>query len=202
MRRIAPGHALVALTTSPQARARWAGLPETLSARLLTRTVRGKTVQMLTSMVDHKRYPAADIVDLYRHRREIERGYREMKQSLLQSRLTLRRKRPDRVRQALWGVLLAYNRLRFQMAQMAYSLKGVEPNELSFSQSMAFLIKALMLMPFISPGKLPRVVTGLRLMAEAFVLPPRRERSSPRVVKKRPQRYALRPCRTHAKSLN
>ena len=202
VRRIAPGHELVELTTSPQARAKWDGLPDTLTARLVTKTVRGKTMQILTSMVDHKRYPAADIVDLYGHRWEIELGYREMKQYLLQSRLTLRSKRPDMVRQELWGVLLAYNLLRFQMAQMAYSLKGIEPNELSFSQSMAFLIKELMLMPLISPGKLPSVVMGLRLMAEAFVLPPRRERSYPRAVKKRPQRYALRPSRTHAKSLN
>ena len=33
-----------------------------------------------------------------------------MKQYLLQNRLTLRSKRPDMVRQELWGVLLAYNR--------------------------------------------------------------------------------------------
>ena len=97
---------------------------------------------------------------------------------------------------------VGYNLLRFQMAQMAYSLEGVEPNELSFSQSMAFLIKELMLMPLVSPGKLPSVVKGLSLMAEAFVLPPRRERHYPRAVKKRPQRYALRPPREHAKSLN
>ncbi len=202
IRRLAAGHELVELTTSPQARAKWEGLPETLQARLLTKSVRGKTVQLLTSMVDNKRYPAADIVDLYGHRWEIELGYREMKQYLLQNRLTLRSKRPDMVRQELWGVLLAYNLLRFQMAQMAYSLEGVEPNELSFSQSMAFLIKELMLMPLVSPGKLPSVVKGLSLMAEAFVLPPRRERHYPRAVKKRPQRYALRPPREHAKSLN
>ncbi len=55
---------LVRLTTSPQARAKWPDLPATLEARLLRRKVKGKEVQVLTSMTDPLRFPAADIVDL------------------------------------------------------------------------------------------------------------------------------------------
>ncbi|GAA5215581.1 hypothetical protein GCM10025776_12710 [Corallincola platygyrae] len=202
-RRISKGNELVTLKTSPQARKKWPGLPERLSARLLSKNVNGKMVQILTSMIDPKRFPAADIVDLYGHRWEIELGYREMKQFMLQNKLTLRSKRPDMVRQELWGVLLAYNLLRFQMARMAYSLKGVEPNQISFSQSMPFIVKELMLMPAVSPGRIPEVINALTEMAQAFVLPVRRERSYPRAVKKRPQRYAQRPARKrNASQLN
>lgn len=187
--KLCTGNELVELTTSPQARQKWPQLPHTLQARLLTKSVKGKPVQILTSMTDIRRYPSSDIVDLYTYRWEIELGYREMKQHLLHNRLTLRSKIPERVRQELWGVLLAYNLLRFQMAQMAYSLKGIEPNQLSFTQATAYLIKELMLLPAVSPGNIPQVINCLMEMAPAFVLLHRRERSYPRAVKRRPQKY-------------
>jgi IS4 transposase len=185
------GDELVELTTSPQARKKWPALPITLVARLITKQIKGKPVSILTSLLDAKRFPAGEIVDLYGHRWEIELGYREMKQYMLQSRLTLRSKTPVLVRQELWGVLLAYNVVRFQMAQMAYSLKNVEPNELSFTQSMAFIVKELSVMPAVSPGRIPEVIRHLQEMAFAFVLPHRRERSYPRSVRRRPQRYPI-----------
>lgn len=202
IRKLSSGNALVELTTSPQARKQWPGLPESIQARLLSKTRQGKTLHILTSMTDARRYPAADIVDLYSHRWEIELGYREMKQSLLQSRLTLRSKKPDMVRQELWGVLLAYNLLRFAMAQMAYSLKGIEPNQLSFSQAAAWLIKELTILPAVSPGRVPEVINHFAIMAQAFVLPIRRERSYPRVVKIRPQKYPILKGKRDASQLN
>ena len=88
-------------------------------------------------------------------------------------------------------MLLAYNLLRFQMAQMAYSLKGIEPNELSFTQAAAFLIKQLTLLPAVSPGRVPEVMQTITDMAPAFVLPYRRERNYPRAVRRRPQKYPI-----------
>ena len=84
----------------------------------MTRTINGKERQVLTSMVDPMRFVGADIVDLYGHRWEIELGYREMKHSLQQHRLTLRSKKAAGIRQELWGVLLAYNLLRSQMVKI------------------------------------------------------------------------------------
>ncbi len=52
-------------------------------------------------------------------------GYREMKHSLQQHRLTLRSKKATGIRQELWGVLLAYNLLRSQMVE-----DGGEPEEI------------------------------------------------------------------------
>lgn len=50
-------------------------LPETVEARLLTRTINGKERQVLTSMIDPMRFPGADIVERYSHRWEIELGF-------------------------------------------------------------------------------------------------------------------------------
>ncbi|WP_420313979.1 transposase [Aeromonas salmonicida] len=63
---------------------KWPQLPDTVEARLLTRSINGKERQVLTSMVDPMGFPSADIVELYSHRREIELGYREMEHSLQQ----------------------------------------------------------------------------------------------------------------------
>ncbi len=84
---------LVHLKTSPQAYKKWPQLPNRVEARLLTRTINGKDQQVLTSMVDPMHFPSADIVKIYSHRWEIELGYREMKNSLQQHRLTLPNKK-------------------------------------------------------------------------------------------------------------
>ena len=180
---------LIRLKTTPQSRKRYPDLPITIEARLLTKTINGKQHQILTSMTDPMKYPSADIVDLYSHRWEIELGFREMKQYLLKNELTLRSKTPELVKQELWGVLLAYNLVRYMMTKMAYSLKGIWPYQLSYSNASGYIIKELMMLPHTSAGKVPSVINKLIAMAETFVLPERRERHYPRCVKKRPSRY-------------
>lgn len=180
---------IILLKTSPQARKKWLDLPATMEARLVKRTINGKVYSILTSMTDPLRYPVADIADLYSHRWEIELGFREMKQYMLKNQLTLRSKKPEMIEQELWGVLLAYNLIRFQMAKMAHSLKDVMPYQLNFNRASAYIIQELTMLPFVSPGKIPSVLNSLLDMAEAFVLPEQRDRSYPRIVKARPKRY-------------
>ncbi|MCF5866542.1 IS4 family transposase [Aeromonas veronii] len=191
VRKLGRQDALVLLKTSPQARKKWPHLPDTVAARLLTRTINGKERQVLTSMVDPMRFPGADIVELYSHRWEIELGYREMKHSLQQHRLTLRSKKAAGIRQELWGVLLAYNLLRSQMVKMAASLKGYTASQLRFHMASVYLIHELSCMPYLSPGSIPKRVAELDKQAGQFVLPERRELSYPRSVKARPQKYAV-----------
>jgi putative transposase len=137
------------------------------------------------------------MVDIYSHRWEIELGYREIKQTMQQSRLTLRSKKPELVEQELWGVLLAYNLVRYQMIKMAGSLKGYWPNQLSFSESCGMV----MTLQGASPGRIPELVRDLESMAQLVKLPIRRERSFPRVVKERPRKYP-RPQKNQPVSLN
>lgn len=189
------GQALVELSLSPQAKKKWEDAPDTLQARLITKMIKGKEVKLLTSMVAPLRYPGADIAELYSHRWEIELGYREMKQYMLQNNLTLRSKTPELVAQELWGMLLAYNLLRFLMCQMAYTQKRVMPYQIGFKQASLFLVGQLQLLPAVAPGRIPEVMQYILEMTDSFVLPERRERSYPRAVKKRPNRYAVRPSR-------
>jgi hypothetical protein len=133
IQRLGRQDAIVSLSTSPQARKQWPGLSERLTPRLLSKTVKGKVCQILTSMADPLRFPSDEIVDLYSQRWEIESGFREMKQTLLNSSYTLRSKTPEMVEQELWGVLLGYNLLRYQMVEMSRHCPGIYPCEMSFT---------------------------------------------------------------------
>lgn len=191
--KLSRGQELVELKLSPQAQKKWADAPKTIQARLITKNIKGKEVRLLTSMTDAMKYPGADIAELYSHRWEIELGYREMKQYMLQNQLTLRSKTPELVTQELWGMLVAYNLLRFLMCQMAYNQKSVMPYQIGFKQASLFLIGQLQLLPAVAPGRIPEVMSYILDMSESFILPERRERAYPRAVKKRPCRYATRP---------
>lgn len=49
-------------------------------------------------------------------------GYREMKQHLLANKFTLRSKKGDMVKQELWGILLCYNLIRYQIGEDGQNL--------------------------------------------------------------------------------
>ena len=191
---------LVALRSNPRARKLWPELPETVVARLVTRKIKGKIYEVLTSMVDAMRFPTADITGLYEHRWEIELGYREQKQYMLGSRLTLRSRLPELVKQELWGILLSYNLIRYQMVELSFSLKGnYLPYQLSFKGTLAHVISLLVGLPYSTPGAIPRQLKGFHNMAESLILEGRRERTFPRAVKPRPQRYARNKKTVHLK---
>ncbi|WP_411571815.1 IS4 family transposase, partial [Pectobacterium cacticida] len=182
---------LIRLTTTPQARKKRPELPLTIEARLLTKQIKGKEVRILTSMLDPMAYPAAEIVDLYGHRWEIEMGYREMKQHLLASRFTLRSNLPELIRQELWGLLLAYNLIRYKMVLMAKSLKSVFPNQLSFRDASSHIIHKLTMMPIYAPGNVPGLILEIERNASQFKLEGKRERCYPRTLKVSKNRYPL-----------
>ncbi|WP_024525089.1 IS4 family transposase, partial [Edwardsiella hoshinae] len=198
VRKLGKGDHLVKLKTSPQARKKWPALGNEVTARLLTVTRKGKVCQLLTSMTDTMRYPGTEMAELYSHRWEIDLGYREIKQTMQLSRLTLRSKKPELVEQELWGGLLAYNLVRYQMIKMAGHLKGYRPNQLSFSESCGMVMRMLMTLQGASPGRIPELMHDLASMGHLVKLPTRRERAFPRVVKERPWKYPRAPKKSQS----
>jgi hypothetical protein len=173
---------LVRLPVSPQARKLRPELPTHWQARLIKCMIGGQPRQFLTSLCDARRFPARDIAAHYMQRWEIELGFREIKQSMLKSTPVLRSKLPELVRQEVWGMLIAYNLLRHEMAQMADELR-VPPQRLSFQWLALAITTALYHWPLQTPGTLPKRLAWLRAQARAYLLPERRIRSYPRVVK-------------------
>ena len=200
IRKLGRQDVLVRLSASPQARKKWGSLPEDIEARLLTRSVNGKERQVLTSLTDPMRYPAVELMELYQNRWEIELGYREAKQSLCGNRWTLRSKLPEMVRQALWGILLTYNLVRYQMVKMAFSLKGdYLPYQLNFSGSLAEILRLLIGLPWSSPGAVPGHLKHFYSNAAMLKLPPRCEREYEREVREKRAKYPLKNNAGHLK---
>lgn len=190
MHTFAPGDWRVRLPVSPQAQQQRADLPTHWEARLIECQVAGVPRRFLTSLLDPKRYPAREIVAHYTERWEIELGFREIKQGLLHKAPVLRSKKPELVEQEIWGVLIAYDLIRQEMREMAASLQ-VAPHRLSFQWLTLAITSALYHWPLQTPGTLPKRLALLRQQAKLYVLPPRRPRRYPRVVKPHNQTYPI-----------
>jgi hypothetical protein len=99
-----PGDYRVRMKVSAQARQAEPELPGFWEARAIETTTRhGKKRILSTSLMDTKAYPANEIVLQYEERWRIETSYRELKQDLLGSELTLRSGTPETVYQEVWG---------------------------------------------------------------------------------------------------
>ena len=95
----------------------------------------------------------------------------------------VRSRTPEGVRQELWGLFLAYNMVRLEMARVAVEAK-TEPTRISFIESMRLIRSAWEWLSFASPGAIPKKLAALRADMKRYVLPPRRsERGYPRAVK-------------------
>lgn len=182
---------IVEMTVSVQARRKNPSLPETWQARLITKKINGKEIRFLTSLTDEKAFSAKKIALLYSQRWEIELGFREIKQTLLQSKPVLRSKSPEKVIQELWGVLIAYNLVRWQMSQMAIYAK-VPANRISFSLVLPNIRMGLVMSATGSPGNWPKALISLFQEVKKYILPDKKPRKSyPRALKVRKDRYPM-----------
>jgi hypothetical protein len=87
--------------------------------------------RLLTTILDHEAAPAEELAVLYHERWEIETALDELKTHLRGSRIVLRSKTPDLVRQEFYGLMMAHFAVRGLMHEAA--LKADEdPDRLSF----------------------------------------------------------------------
>jgi len=196
------GDELVEISISPQARKKDPSLPRTMIVRAVRYQVKGfRSQTLLTSMTDPEQYPAAEFAGLYHERWELELGYDEVKTHMLEREEALRSKKPEGVRQEIWGILLAYNLVRQEMLAVAEAA-GVPPARVSFRHSLQFIRVFCMVEAWVcAPGNLPRRLDSLHeMMASLLILPERRtERRYKRQVKIKMSGYARNQGRPLAK---
>lgn len=183
------GDELVEIRVSESSRARNPGLPEIIRARAIRYRKPGfRTRTLLTSLLDWQAFPAAEIAALYHERWELELAYNEIKTGTLERLEAIRSHSPDRVRQELWGIVIAYNLVRREMETMAREL-GIPPSRISFRAALMLIRDLFVWAAIASPGSLPKMLKGMRLDLQHMVLPPRRFRTYPRHVKSKPRKY-------------
>jgi hypothetical protein len=181
--RLGAGDELVEMDVSSDARKKDPSLPRTWRARRIHYQIDGFQAQyLLTSLRDPERFPAKEIVALYHERWELELGYDEVKTEMLEREETIRSKKPDGIRQEVWGILVAYNLVRLEMESIAHEAK-LEPLRISFVEALRLIRNEWDWLSVTSPGAIPKRLATLRRNVKRYILPPRRQRSYPRVAK-------------------
>lgn len=87
--------------------------------------------RLLTTIMDHEAAPATELAALYHERWEIETALDELKTHLRGSRIVLRSKTPDLVRQEFYGLMMAHFAIRGLMHEAALRADE-DPDRLSF----------------------------------------------------------------------
>lgn len=87
--------------------------------------------RLLTTIVEHEAAPAGELAALYHERWEIETALDELKTHLRGSRIVLRSKTPDLVKQEFYGLMMAHFAVRGLMHEAALRADE-DPDRLSF----------------------------------------------------------------------
>jgi len=87
--------------------------------------------RLLTTIIDHEAAPAKELAALYHERWEIETALDELKTHLRGSKIVLRSKTADLVRQEFYGLMMAHFAIRGLMHEAALKVDE-DPDRLSF----------------------------------------------------------------------
>ena len=190
IKRLGKGDELVELEFCANTRRANPEIPEHWVVRATRYERKGFQPQiLLTSLTDHRRFPARELVALYHERWELELGFDEVKTELLEREEALRSKSVRGVAQELWSLGLLYNLIRLEMAQIAAEA-GLPPVRISFIAALQFIQNCWIICAAMAPARIPRKLRKLREDLSQFILPPRRtERIYPRVVKIKMSNY-------------
>ncbi|HXI17383.1 MAG TPA: hypothetical protein VNM48_13545, partial [Chloroflexota bacterium] len=115
--------------------------------------------RLVTSLLDHRAFPADVLATTYHERWEIETALDEVKIHQWAHPRPLRSKHPREVVQEVYGLLLAHLAIRTLMYQAALQ-DGVDPDRLSFTGALRVLRRAIPRAQRTTPKRLPLFATG------------------------------------------
>jgi hypothetical protein len=91
--------------------------------------------RLLTTILDPRKAPAAELAALYQQRWEFETTLDELKTHQRGPKVVLRSRSPEMVAQEVWGMLLVHHAIRTLMHQAALDHQ-VDPDRVSFIRSL------------------------------------------------------------------
>lgn len=150
----------------------------------------GETHRLLTTLLDPGLSPATDLVCAYHERWEVELVVDETDTHQRLAGRPLRSQKPVGVIQELYALLLAHYVIRFLMHEAALAA-GVDPDRLSFTHAVQVLQAAIPEFQMAARDDLPHLYARLLRDMAAELLPERRLRSNPRVVKRKMSNFRL-----------
>ena len=182
---------LVKRKLSSHARKQSPSLPKEWYFRVIRYQFDGFPERFLATSLPKNQHDAAKIIELYHQRWEIELGYREIKCTMLRKAIALRSKKITLVYQELYGLLLAYNLIRYEMA-LAVKEAKVSPLRISFK--LGFKVVLYDYTAICQTRNLQSIPARLKDLTDDlkdFILPKPDRPNYERSVKIRPNKYPL-----------
>ena len=139
--------------------------------------------RLITTLTDHAAFPAAEIVKLYHQRWQIETSYLELKSSILGGRV-LRARTPAGVEQEVYALLTTYQALRLAIAEATATDPTLSPDRASFTVALHAARDQLVHAAGVIADTVIDLVGAIGRAVLNELLPTRRTRVSPRVVKR------------------
>lgn len=149
----------------------------------LSGTRRHGRYRLLTTLTDCRAFPAADLVALYHQRWEIETTYLQLKATMLGGRV-LRARTPQGVTQEIYALLTAYQAIRLAMADATTSRPDIDPLRASFTVALHAARDQVIHAAGVIAATTIDLVGKIGHAVLADLLPPRRSRACPHVVKR------------------
>ncbi|MPZ80740.1 MAG: IS4 family transposase [Actinophytocola sp.] len=147
--------------------------------------------RLATTLLDHHRYPAAELIRLYHERWEIETAYLELKSSILGGRV-LRARTPTGVLQEIYALLVVYQLLRTAIADATSTRTDTDPDRASFSIAWQAARDQLIQAAGVITDTVIDLVGTIGRHVLANLIPARRLRVCPRIVKRAISKYQAR----------
>jgi hypothetical protein len=143
--------------------------------------------RLVTTLLDHHRYPAQALIRLYHERWEIESAYLALRHTMLAGHV-LRSGDRAGLEQEVWALLTLYQLLRMAMTTAVETQPGTNPDRASFTTALQTARDQLTAAAGIYPEPTDLLgVIGRAVLAT--LLPARRARYSARKVKCATSRY-------------
>lgn len=120
--------------------------------RLMGVTDAEPVYRLVTTILDPEQAPASELAALYHERWEIESALDELKTHLRGSKIVLRSKTPELVRQEFYGLMMAHFAVRGLMHEAALAA-DVDPDQLSFVHAVRVIRRKLPLCAAIPPSE-------------------------------------------------
>jgi hypothetical protein len=147
--------------------------------------------RLATTLLDHHRYPAAELIRLYHQRWQIETTYLELKSTMPGGRV-LRARTPAGIDQEIYALLVTYQLLCTAMVDATTTHPGTDPSRASFTIAWHTARDQLIQAARVTAGTTIDLAGTIGRHILAHLLPARRLRISPRIVKRAISQYQAR----------
>ena len=147
--------------------------------------------RLATTLLDHHQYPAGELIRLYHDRWEIETAYLELKSSILGGRV-LRARTPVGIEQEIYALLVTYHLLRTAMADATTTQPDTDPDRASFTIAYQAARDLIIQATNVIADTTIDLAGTIGRHVLANLMPARRLRVCPRIVKRAISKYQAR----------